>query len=218
MHTAIVLGATGLVGKELVSLLLADSKFSRIKVFVRRSTGITNEKLEEFIVDFDQPENWARDVIGDVLFSAFGTTLKKAGGKDAQYIVDYSYQFLVARLAAENAVPDCILVSAPGTSPNSRVFYSRIKGELDRDVAKLGFDRLVLIKPSLLTGKREEARIGESVGAVFGKALSWVPGIRKYRPVPARVVAMAMMSAYKNPGDHPIMQYSLDTLFNMTEV
>lgn len=215
MCTAIVLGATGLVGKELVTLLLGDSYFSRIKVFGRRSTGITDTKLDEFIVDFDQPENWAREVIGDVLFSSFGTTLKKAGSKEAQYKIDYSYQFLLARLAAENAVPDCILVSATGASPESKVFYSRIKGELDRDVAKLGFDRLVLIKPSLLTGKREEPRIGESVGAVLGKALSWVPGIRKYRPVPADVVARAMIFAYKNPGDHQIMQYSLDALFNM---
>lgn len=215
MRTAVVLGATGLVGRELVTLLLDDSYFKEVKVLVRRKTGVDHPKLKEIIIDFDEPEDWAHEVIGDVLFSAFGTTLKKAGSKDAQYKIDYSYQFLVARLAAINSVPDCILVSAPGANVGSKVFYNRIKGELDRDVAKLDFDRFVIIKPSLLTGQRDETRMGEVVGEVVMKAISWIPGIKKYRPISGKVVATAMIHALKNPGELPIVQYSLDTLFDM---
>ncbi len=215
MRTAVILGATGLVGKALMKQLLEDSDFSQVKVLVRRSTGIIHAKLKEIVINFDEPEEWAHEVIGDVLFAAFGTTLKKAGGKEAQYKVDYSYQFLVARLAAINSVPDCILVSSAGASIDSKFFYSRMKAELDRDVAKLDFDRLVIMKPSMLIGEREDSRMGETVGSIIMKALFWIPGIRKYRPIPGTIVAQAMIHAYKNPGVHPITQYSLDTLFDM---
>ncbi|MBT3244730.1 MAG: NADH-quinone oxidoreductase subunit F [Bacteroidetes bacterium] len=214
-RTAIVLGATGLVGSELLSKLLEDPYFSSIKVLGRRSTGIIHSKLTEILIDFNQAELWSDHLIGDVLFLAFGSTLKKAGSKSAQYKIDYGYQFLFARLAAENFVPDCVLVSAPGASPDSCFFYQQIKGELDRDVAKLGFDRLVLIKPSVLSGKRAEKRTGEQIGIILGNVISWIPGIRKYRPIRAKVVAEAMIWAVKNPGDHAIMQYSLDELFKM---
>lgn len=215
MRTALVLGATGLVGQQLVRQLLNDPYFTLVKVFVRRSMDYVDPKLEERIIDFEKPEEWRSELIGDVLFSAFGTTLKQAGGQAAQYKIDYHYQFLVARLAAENGVPDCVLVSSPGAHPGSKVFYTRMKGELDRDVAKLGFDRLVLIKPSILQGDRTEPRLGESFGIHLMRLLSWIPGIRRYRPIAGAVVAQAMIYAYKNPGEHPIMDYSLDTLFEM---
>jgi len=215
LRTALVLGATGLVGSELVKQLLNDDYYTRVKVFVRKSTGLSHPKLKELIIDFDTPEQWANELVGDVIYSAFGTTLKKAGGKEAQYKIDYHYQYNVLRFAYENAVPDCVLVSAPGASIASKFFYSRMKGELDRDVAKLGFDRLILIKPSVLWGKRDETRFGESFGIVLGNLLSWIPGIRKYRPIKGSIVASAMIYAIKNPGDHPITQYVADQLFTM---
>jgi len=215
LRTALVLGATGLVGSELVKQLLDDDYYTKVKVFVRRSLGISNPKLEELIIDFDTPELWANELLGDVIYSAFGTTLKKAGSKEAQYKIDYHYQYLVLRLACENAVPDCVVVSAPGASIASKFFYNKMKGELDRDVAKLGFDRLVLIKPSVLWGKRDETRFGESFGIVLGNLLSWIPGIRKYRPIRGATVAQAMIYAIKNPADHSIVQYTADQLFEM---
>jgi uncharacterized protein YbjT (DUF2867 family) len=216
LRKALVLGATGLVGRELLNQLLVDDYFSKVKILVRRSTGIVNPKLEEVIIDFDSPESWASELVGDVIFSAFGTTLKQAGSKEAQYKIDYHYQYTVIRLAFENSVPDCVLVSAPGASIVSKIFYNRMKGELDRDVAKLGFDRLVLIKPSLLLGKRDEVRMGESVGAVIGSVMKWIPGLRKYRPIPGSVVATSMIHSVKNPSGHPITQYHSDQLFQMT--
>lgn len=215
MRTALVLGGTGLVGSHLVRMLLDDPYFTTVKVFGRRSTGLVHEKLQEVMIDFTESDQWRDDLVGDVIFSAFGTTLKTAGGKENQYQIDYHFQYQVIRLAFENSVPDCVLVSAPGASVGSRIFYNKMKGELDRDVAKLGFDRLVLIKPSVLVGKRPEIRFGELAGVVLGQLLSWIPGIRKYRPIPASRVAAAMIHAVKHPSEHSIVQYQLDQLFKM---
>lgn len=217
MKTAILLGATGLVGSQLLKLLLDDPGFSKVKIFTRRSTGIKHPGLEEHIVDFDIMENWAGNINGDVLFSAFGTTLKKAGSKAAQYKIDYHYQFQVARIAAENDVKDCILVSSPGASPKSKVFYTRMKGELDRDMAKLGFARFRIIQPSILSGSRNDSRFGEKAGIYVMNALSWIPGIRKYRPVSGEKVAKAMIMAYEDELSLPIVIYGLEQLHQMAE-
>ena len=215
LRTALVLGGTGLVGHQLVKQLLEDPYFSSVKVFGRRSTGLVHEKLTEVLIDFTQTSAWRDELVGDVIFSAFGTTLRKAGSKEKQYEIDYHFQYQVIRLAFENSVPDCVLVSSLGASIGSKFFYSRMKGELDRDVAKLGFDRLVLIKPSVLAGKRQERRVGEAAAVVIGKALAWVPGIKPYRPIPASQVARAMIHAVKHPAEHPIVQYTAGQLFGM---
>lgn len=217
LRTALVLGGTGLVGRELVKQLLDDPYFSQVKVFGRRKTGLQHEQLVEIAIDFHRSEDWRDELVGDVIFSAFGTTLRKAGSKENQYQIDYHFQYQVIRLAFENAVPDCVLVSAPGASIGSKIFYNRMKGELDRDVAKLGFDRLVLIKPSILSGQREEIRVGEQVGVFIGHLLAWIPGIRNYRPIPAKVVAGAMIHAVKNPSEHAIVQYPSSRLFTMKQ-
>ena len=217
MKTAIILGATGLVGSQLLPLLLKDDEISKVRVLGRRSCGVTHDKIEEIIIDFDQPEDWAATVVGDVLFCAFGTTLKKAGSKEAQYKIDYHYQYLVARLAAENGVLDCVLVSSPGASPDSRIFYSRMKGELDRDISKLGFDRFIIIQPSVLEGDRPENRGGERIGILLAKALQWIPGIRKYRPISGEKVAKSMIVAYKSDFPFQIIIYGLEELHKLSK-
>lgn len=215
MRTALILGATGLIGSQLLKLLLEDNRFDNVKAILRRTSGIEHEKLDEIIVDFDRPEDWAGKIRGDVLFSAFGTTLRKAGSKEAQYKIDYHYQYLVARLAATNAVPDCILVSAPGADSSSRIFYNRMKGDLDRDVSKLGFDKLRIIQPSILTGERAETRTGERIGIILGYAFLWLPGLRKYRPISGITVAKAMIKAYFDDISLPIVKYGLGKLHEM---
>ena len=217
MKTALLLGATGLVGSQLLDLLLKDSSFSKVRVLSRRSTGFSHEKLEEILIDFERPEDWADKVLGDVLFSAFGTTLKNAGSKEAQYKIDYHYQYLVARLAAENGVLNCVLVSSPGAKPESKLFYNRMKGELDRDIAKLGFDRLVIIQPSILFGNRKEKRAGENAGIIIGQLLSWIPGIRKYRPISGQTVAKAMIKSYTTDAPVPIVIYGLEQLHKLSQ-
>ena len=122
---AIILGPTGLVGAKLLDLLLADKRFDKVLIFTRRHTGKTHPKLEEQVIDFDHTVSWAPLVSGDVLFSAFGTTLKKAGSKDAQYKIDYTYQYEFAKAAAANGVKTYVLVSAAYSSSKSKIFYSR---------------------------------------------------------------------------------------------
>ena len=192
---ALVIGATGLVGKELVRQLLADPHFTSIHLFVRRTTGMAHPKLQESIIDFNKPDTWKALVKGDVLFSALGTTLKTAGSKEAQYQVDHTYQYAFAKAASENGVPVYVLVSAAMAHPASRLFYSRMKGELERDVKALTFRHIHIFRPGLLAGDRSEKRIGERVGYVLLSALNRIGLARSQRPVHASVLARAMARA-----------------------
>ncbi len=195
MRTAIVIGATGLVGSHLLQLLLADDRFGKVKVLVRRATGIVHPKLEERVVNFDKPTEWQHLVTGDVLYSAMGTTLKTAGSKEAQYKIDHTYQYETASAAAANGVPVYVLVSAGGADVSSRLFYSRMKGELERDINKLPFRNIHILRPAVLVGKRKEARAGEGIGAAITKVVSYIPGFKWLRPIEGAAVAQAMVNA-----------------------
>lgn len=196
MHqrTAIVIGATGLVGTQLIQLLLADERFSVVSILGRRSTGIQHPKLQEHIINFDHPEDWKHLVTGDVLFSALGTTLKQAGSKEAQYKIDHTYQYNVAKAAAENDIPVYVLVSAAMSSENSRIFYSRMKGELERDVKQLPFQYIHILQPGMLAGDRKENRTGEKIGTAVIKFLNTLGIAKKQKPVHASIVAQAMIN------------------------
>jgi uncharacterized protein YbjT (DUF2867 family) len=215
---ALILGATGLVGGHLVKLLLDDDRYERLTVFVRRSPGILHPKLTEHIVDFDNPEAWEGLVTGDDLFSCLGTTIKKAGSQDAQHRIDYTYQYRTAKAAAEKGVTTYVLVSSSGANPHSRIFYSRIKGELDRDVRGLPFRTISILKPSVLMGEREEKRTGESLGVFLGKILiPLIPPLRKYRPIPAETVAKAMIKAANDPDARDFSEYELEEIFALAD-
>ncbi len=212
--TAIVIGATGLVGSKLVGLLLADSRFENVKVFVRRSTGLHNDKLEEHVVNFDEPDTWKKLVKGDVLYSAMGTTLKAAGGKDAQYKVDYTYQYQTAKIAAANNVQTYVLVSAAGSNPSSKIFYSRIKGELECEIKKLPFEKIDIIRPGMLGSGRKDIRTGEQLGIGVMKAISLIPGLASLKPIEGKEVAQAMINAtFKR--DLGIHSYTMGAVFKL---
>lgn len=195
MLQAVLLGASGLVGRSLLRILLDDARVSSVVSLARRSSGKEHAKLQEQIVDFRDLEALRREVRGDVLFSALGTTLRKAGSKDAQYEVDYTFQWNVARTAAENGVLRYVLCSAAGASASSLLFYNRMKGELDRDVAALGFASCHVVRPSILEGDRGERRPGEALGLAAMRVFALVPGLRTYRPIPGETVARAMFAA-----------------------
>lgn len=216
MKTALVIGATGLVGKQLVQQLLADSRFQKVIVFGRRPLGIADAKLEEHLINFDAPEEWQHLVKGDVLFSSLGTTLKQAGGQNQQYRVDYYYQFRFAEAAAQNGVPTYVLVSSSGANPNSLIFYSRMKGSLEEAVKKLGFQSINILQPGLLHGHRDESRFGEVAAYKVLHLLDKVGLAGKYRPYEDRVVAQAMMNAgiATQPGVHT---YNLGEIFKLAE-
>ena len=214
---AIVIGATGMVGSQLIQQLLADIRFEKIRVFSRRSLDIKNAKLEEHLIDFNYPEQWKAMVRGDVLFSALGTTLSKAGSKGAQFIIDYKYQYQFAKAASENKVPQYVLVSAAYASPGSKIFYSRMKGILEKDVKKLSYQNITILKPGMLSGDRKEERGGEKTGIALFNALHHVPGLKFLKPVSASNVARAMINATEyHPQD--INVYSLGEVFTLAEL
>jgi len=187
-----VIGASGLVGQQLVAQLLNHPEYEKVRIFVRRKTGIIHPKLEEQLIDFDQPENWKHLVQGDVLFSTLGTTIKTAKTKENQYLVDFTYQYEFARVAAENGIPTYVLVSSMGADSKSSVFYSRMKGELEEAVADLNFTKLLIFRPSILDGKRKEQRVGEKIALVISRILTKFI-LKKYKPTPVDVLAAKMI-------------------------
>lgn len=217
MKTAIVIGATGLVGAQLVELLLKDSRFEQVKILVRRSANITHEKLQEHIIDFDEPDSWKKFVTGDVLYSALGTTLRAAGSKEAQYKIDYTYQYQVAKIAAAHDVKEYVLVSSAGSGQDSKIFYLRIKGELEREIQRLPFETIHIIRPGMLAGERKEVRTGEKIGIGFMNLLSAIPGLGNLKPIEGREVAQAMVNAtFRHVAG--IHTYTLDEVFKLAKI
>ena len=199
MYTALLIGATGLVGDQLLRQLLLDDRFTHLKVFTRRPTGYQNAKLEEHLVDFDQPRAWNHLLTGHVLFSMLGTTLRQAGSQQQQYTVDYTYQYQAAQAAAENGVDTYALVSSAGADTESFAFYTRMKGELERDVKRLPFRAIRILRPGMLAGHRAEPRLGERVGLWLATVASTMPLLHSYRPIHARTVARALLNAALDP-------------------
>ncbi len=214
--TAIVIGATGLVGSHLLQDLLKDKYFDKVIVLSRRTTGIKDGKLTEHIVNFDDVSSYQKLVKGDVLFSCMGTTIKKAGSKDAQWKIDYTYQLEVAEAARKNEVSSMVLVSSSGASSKSRIFYSRMKGELEEAIRKLNFSNYLIFQPSLLVGPRTEVRRGEQWGEKIAKVLMKVlPPLRKYKPIHGAEVAQAMINAYKKEEYNGESVFVLDEIFKL---
>jgi len=191
---ALVIGASGLVGQQLVAQLLNHPEFEKVLIFVRRKSGLVHPKLLEHVIDFDKTESWSALVQGDVLFSTLGTTIKTAKTKANQYRVDYTYQYEFARAAANNKVPNYVLVSSMGANSKSSVFYSRIKGDLEDAITQLYFEKLLIFQPSILDGNRQEKRAGEKLGLAISRFLTRFV-LKNYRPTPADVLAAKMISA-----------------------
>lgn len=196
---ALVVGATGLVGQHLVDQLLKVANYSEVRVLVRNPLGKKHPKLREIQFNFQQPE--AELVQGDDVFCCLGTTMKKAGSKEAFHTVDYEYPLLVARLAHQNGAQCFLIVTAMGADPKSFFYYNQVKGEVEEDLKKTGFDCLHFIRPSLLLGKRNEMRMGEKVGEVVMKILDpvMVGPLKKYKAIEAARVAKAMVALAQRP-------------------
>lgn len=192
--SAAVFGATGLVGTHCLRLLLAQPTFDRVVAPTRRPlpTGATKGAvgLEEHIVDFDRLEEHAALLDVDRVFCALGTTMRQAGSKPAFRRVDHDLPLRLARMALERGVPHFLLVSAVGADDASRVFYNRVKGELEAALLALPFGSTTVVRPSLLIGPRERPRPAELLGEIFGLL---VPG--RYRPVRVADVARVLVAA-----------------------
>ncbi|AZB22347.1 NAD-dependent epimerase/dehydratase family protein [Kaistella haifensis] len=193
---ALVIGATGATGKDLVYKLLNDKDYDEVNIFVRKPMNIQHPKLKTHVVDFDKPEEWKDLVKGDVAFSCLGTTLKAAGSKEAQRKVDYDYQYNFAKVAKENNVEDFILVSSYGASPKSKIFYSRMKGELEESIKALHFNKLTIFQPGMLDRKDTE-RTGEVLGGKIIKFANKFGILTQQKPLPTDILAQAMINSSK---------------------
>lgn len=202
---AIIVGATGATGADLLQLALKDSAFHRVDVFVRRELDIKNDKLKVHVINFDAPEEWKDSVTGDVLFSCLGTTLKAAGSQEAQRKIDYDYQLEFAKAAKQNNVAAYVLVSSGGASASSPFFYARIKGELENAVKALAFPKLIIFNPPLLERNNSD-RNAEIVGAKVIKFFNRLGLFKSNKPLPTFQLAKAMLNAAKSlkNGQHAI--------------
>lgn len=193
--TALVAGATGLVGSELVQMLLAAPEYDRVIVWGRRQLGITHEKLQEEIIHFEQLGRYAIPPAVDTVFCCLGTTIKKAKTREAFWRVDVEYPLILAQQAQAAGIQQLVVISAMGANAQSRIFYNRAKGEMERAICEVGLPGLHIVRPSLLLGARQEFRLGERVAALllphlpFGWSRRW----QAYQPIAAQTVARAML-------------------------
>ena len=200
MTSLLIAGATGLVGRECLVLAGADPAFTRIVVLARRAApGPQPAKVTWRTVDFAHLPRLARAepqlFAVDAIICALGTTIRQAGSQARFREIDHDYPVALATAGAAAAARHFLLVSALGASATSRVFYNRVKGEVERDVLALPYPSITVVRPSLLLGGRAELRIGERVGQLLG----WLAPPR-LKPVPAKAVAMALISAAKDAG------------------
>lgn len=188
---AVLIGATGAVGKDLLQALLEDARYTEVVAFARRALGVQHEKLREHTIDFDAPATWQELVKGDVLFSTLGTSLKQAGSKEAQRHIDYDYQLAFAKAARANGVKSLVLLSSIGADSKSSIFYLRLKGELDDAVQGLGFDSLTIVRPpSLIRAKSK--RFGETASVKLLQAVNAIGLAKRLAPMETVVVARSM--------------------------
>ncbi len=202
-RTAVVFGATGLIGKYLVEELIQNMRYSTIKVFTRRKLNIEHIKVVEHIVDVENVDTYADQIRGDDLFICLGTTRKKTSSISRYEQIDRDMPINIARVSLEKGVSRVAVVSSLGANAASKSYYPRIKGEMEAGIIDLAFETTVIARPSLLLGKRSEFRLGEKLATVFMKAFSFIfrGKLGVYRAIEGRDVARAMIDllARKNP-------------------
>ncbi len=197
-----VAGGSGLVGGVLLRELIADPDLEAIVSVGRRVLPLADPRLSQAVVDFAAPGSLEALPAADVAFSCLGTTIRKAGSQEAFRAVDYSAVLAFARAARAHGVRAFVHVSSMGADPRSRVFYSRVKGEIEEALAGVGFESLTALRPSILDGPRQESRPFEAVGLVLMRAVA--PVLGRYRPTPVARVASAIIAAARaaRPGAH----------------
>lgn len=193
---ALVIGATGSTGKELVDKLLKDQDYTSVSVFVRRPFGKSHPKLIEHIVDFSDLNSFLNLIIGDVLFSCIGTTLKDAGSKEKQWKIDYDIPADFSEIAIKNQVKSLVLVSSYGASSKSNVFYSKMKGELEEYLAKLNFPQYIIFRPGPLIRENTD-RLGEKISIKIIKVFNAVGLFKNLKPITTEFLAEKLAKAPK---------------------
>ncbi len=200
-RTAIIFGGTGLVGKALTEELANSGLYENINSFTRRKPEHANLlKVNNLVVDFLNPESFSEQIKGDDIFICLGTTIRKAGSVKKMEEIDRDLPVLLAKYAYNNGARRLAVVSSIGADTDSSNYYLRIKGEMEQDIMNINFETIAIARPSILLGKRDETRFGESAGKVFMKAFSclFFGNLRKYRAIEGKVVAKALIAIIRS--------------------
>lgn len=198
--SALIVGASGLVGGYCLRELLASEYYTNVVALVRMPIEVVHQKLDHYFVDFDNLAKFAHLIKADDVFCTLGTTIRKAGSQAAFEKVDYTYPLEVARAAVANGAKRFFIVTAIGSDSQSSVFYNRVKGRIEEAIKNLPFKSVHIFRPSILIGERQETRPGETVGIAVTRIVSplLLGSLKKYRAIEATVVARAMILAATN--------------------
>lgn len=196
-RTALVIGASGLIGRNLVFELLKNKEYTKVTVLVRRDMVIKHDKLNQIMLDFDQLGNYATDLAVADVFCCMGSTKAKTPDIESYREVDFEIPLRTAKLAKAQGAKRFILISSLGASLDSSIFYSRLKAELEEAIKALNFDHFFVLRPSLLLGSRMESRPLETVSQYLMRVLNpiFIGPLKQYRAIQGTVVAKAMMNA-----------------------
>ena len=195
MKTALVFGASGLVGGHLVNQLILNSNYSKIKIFVRSKIELINPKIEIIETDFNDLEKYRNDITGEDCFFCIGTTRKNSPNKNEYERIELNIPRQIAQIAKSNLIKSFFFVSSGYADPNSSGDYLKFKGLVEQEIKNQNFDKIGIMRPSFLLGNRKEKRIGEKFGIILFKLLTpiLVGPLRKMRPIRAEIVAKAMV-------------------------
>jgi len=195
--SAVVFGATGLVGRHLLGCLLNDTAYSRIIVVTRKPIDIEHAKIQQVISDFNSIESVKDELVADCFFCCLGTTRRNTPDLDRYYEVDHDYPVWAAHTAKAAGAKTFVLVSAVGANPGSANFYIKMKGETERDVIAAGVERTYIFRPSLLTGHRDTPRVLERVASALMSAINplLMGKLSRFRSIPAAQLANAMVAS-----------------------
>ncbi|MFP7298167.1 oxidoreductase [Neobacillus niacini] len=219
--SALVLGATGLIGKELVKILNESEQYEKIRLLVRRPIDLESAICEEHIIDFNELHKYTELFQVTDIFCCLGTTIKAAKTKEAFRKVDYDYPVAAAKLAKENGAEKVLVISSMGADPKSLFFYSRVKGDLEAALISLNLPSLHIFRPSLLLGERSEFRLGEKIAekssGVMNKLM--IGPLLPYRGIQARKVAAAMsfVAQSKKLGNHVYLSNEIESMIGLSE-
>ncbi|MFN2394280.1 MAG: oxidoreductase [Bacteroidales bacterium] len=203
MKTALIAGATGLVGSFLVRMLLKDGYYDKVKILVRKPVDMGHPALEQIIYDYDDPD--FDQLKADDVFCCLGTTIKKAGSKEAFRKVDHDYPLQLAKASHKNGSQNFSIITAIGSNSKSSFFYNKVKGEIEENLKEIPFHSLQIFHPSMLLGPRKENRTGEKIAKLFFQNLGFLFP-KRYRGIHASQVAGCMIDTMKKakPGVHII--------------
>ena len=208
MKTALLFGASGLVGNHLLNQLISNNNYSKIKLFVRSSIDISDPKIEIIQTDFNNLENHREDIKGDNCFFCIGTTKKNSPDKNEYRRVELEVPKQIAQIAKSNSVNSFAFVSSGYADPKSSGDYLKFKGEVEEELKRLNFPKLGIMRPSFLLGDRKEKRIGEKIGIFVFKLLSplFLGPLKKMKPIHSATVAKAMIAITQNDSSQTIFE------------